>query len=308
MNTIYKYNYNAVNKLPFLNEEDFQGNITKIVIYDIFQSESSPPFLRFLLEKNIQGELDFLNLNSESFTIVNFIKTIFEKYHVTINPDVFQIAGACKLLSQYNDKGIDHYLFIDISHFALETIHSSITKSMVLIHEIINTKQMNNLKISENVSNFFIKHYEFAFIQNETNQDYEIPITGYVCKPLPKVEYTFVFGLTLDDRYQYRNQHQNSNSLYPNYYCLTDYEKAIQEMNNLKEEKEKKGIIRFALFTGKILLLENENENEKESDLLEIKEQYDYDCIQINNENESSNYLIKNIFQSIPLSYDLLNQ
>jgi hypothetical protein len=298
MNQIYKYNYNAVNKLPFLTE-DFKGKIKKIGIYDIFlNNNSSTPFLRFLLEKNMQGEFDFLNINSEPFTtvtIVNFLKTFFEKYNVNINSDILRTARVFSKDKDNDDN--DFYLFIDVSYIVLETRNSLITKSMVLIHEIINTKQIYNTKIAESVTDFFIKHYEFAFIQNHLNHDYEIPIIGYVCKPLHKVEYTFVFGLsTLDSDSDF-------NFLYPNFCCFTDYSYFLFKETQKDIKEEKKGILRFALFTGKLLLIENENE------ILEVKEKhYDYDCIQMNNENNHSIYLIKNIFQSIPLSFYLLNQ
>ena len=213
MNPIYKYNYNAVNELPFLTDS-FKGKIKKIGIYDVFISNSSPPFLRFLLEKNVLGELDFIYpfLKEEPFTsnnVLNFLKTFFENYGITFNSDIF---NNIKLFS-LKDTDTDFYLFIDISVLKLETNYQSL--NMVLMDEIMNTKQMNNINIAEEVTNFFLTNNEFIYLNDEKERNIEIPKVVYVGKPEKTLEFTFVFGNT-------KSLEKSKNSLFGPYYYFTD--------------------------------------------------------------------------------------
>jgi hypothetical protein len=275
-NEISPYQYNAVNKLPFLTES-FNGNITKIVIYDIFHTNSLPPFLRFLLEKNILGELDFI-YPKEPFTsnnVVNFLKTFFEKYNIPFTSDVFQFEGAINLFS----KGNDSYLFIDISDLRLETNYLSL--SMVLIDEIINIRQIYNIKISESVTNFFLKNNDFIFLQDEKEKNIEIPTVVYVGKPEKTLEFTFIFG--------------NIKSLEKNYYYFTNYDNALQEINDMKLQS-KKGIVRFAIFTGKMFVPNETNTNNNNFE----DWTNNYNSIYLE---QNKSFIIKDYSQQIPLSY-----
>jgi hypothetical protein len=304
MNPIYKYNYNAVNELPFLTES-FKGTIKKICIYDVFLSNSSPPFLRFLLEKNIKGELDFIYpfFKEEPLTshnVLNFLKTFFESYGISFTSDIFHFAEACRLFSQGNDKGndtnTDCYLFINISVLKLETNHLSV--NMVLIDEIMNTKQMYNINIAEEVTNFFLRNNEFIYLKDEKERNIEIPKVVYVGKPEKTLEFTFVFGNT-------KSLEKSKNSLFGPYYYFTDFENAQQQIKEMNEPC-KKGIVRFAIFTGKMLIpneIRNEIKNNLEEDLTN-----DYNSVYFYNENENDNenpiFIVEDYYQQIPLSYN----
>ena len=295
MNPIYKYNYNAVNELPFLTDS-FKGKIKKIGIYDVFISNSSPPFLRFLLEKNVLGELDFIYpfLKEEPFTsnnVLNFLKTFFENYGITFNSDIF---NNIKLFS-LKDTDTDFYLFIDISVLKLETNDQSL--NMVLMDEIMNTKQMNNINIAEEVTNFFLTNNEFIYLNDEKERNIEIPKVVYVGKPEKTLEFTFVFGNT-------KSLEKSKNSLFGPYYYFTDFENA---QNQIKEMTEscRKGIVRFAIFTGK-MLIPNEIRNEINNNL-EHDWTNEYNSVYFYNENENDNenpiFIVKDYYQQIPLSY-----
>ena len=137
MNEIYKYN--ALNYLEDIQFMKYNQNCDiKICIYDILyptmQTQGQTPFLRFLLEKNIKGELDFLRALT-SQTIQVFLKTFFENYGIIINSDVFNNI-------KYFSNGNDYYLFVNISDLKLETNHLYL--NMVLMDEIIN---LTNLSI-----------------------------------------------------------------------------------------------------------------------------------------------------------------
>lgn len=287
MNEIYKYNYNAVNELPYLTE-DFKGKINKIGIYDVFHCNSSPPFLRFLLEKNIKGELDFLSIHNKpltSQTIEVFLKTFFEKYNIAFTLDVF---NNIKLFSQKKDYNNDNefYLFIDVSDLRLETNHLSL--NMVLMDEIMNTKQMYNIKIAEQVTNFFLRNNEFIYLKDEKERNIEIPMVTFVGKPEKTLEFTFVFGNT-------KSLEKSKNSQFGPYYYFTDFENAHKQ---IELEPCKKGIVRFAIFTGKMLVLRNESIDNNLEDWTN-----NYNSVYFENENQLC-YVVKEYFQQIPLSYN----
>ena len=289
MNPIYKYNYNAVNELPFLNES-FKGKIKKIVIYDVFLNNNSfPPFLRFLLEKNVFSELDFIYPFLKEDNVLNFLKTFFENYGITFNSDVF---NNIRLFSQGNDTNndynndTDYYLFIDVSVLKLETNHLSVP--MVLMDEIMNTKQMYNINIAEEVTNFFLKNNDFIYLKDEKERNIEIPTVVYVGKPEKTLEFTFVFGNT-------KSLEKSKNSLFGPYYYFTDFENAQQQIREMTEPC-KKGIVRFAIFTGKMLVLNSNNNNNN----LEEDWYTQYNSVYL----ENPMYIVKDYFQQIPLSYD----
>lgn len=289
-NSPYQYQYNAINELPFLTES-FKGKINKICIYDVFLSNSSPPFLRFLLEKNIFGELDFIYpFLKEPFTgdnVINFLKTFFEPYGIPFSSDVFHFAGAIRLFSQGND----FYLFINISDLKLETNYLSL--NMILMDEIMNTKQMYNINIAETVTNFFLRNNEFIFIQDEKERNIEIPKVVYVGKPEKTLEFTFIFGNT-------KSLEKSKNTNFGPYYYFTDFENAQQQIKEMKLNS--KGIVRFAIFTGK-MLVQNEIRNEINNNLEDWTN--NYNSIYFENENENQNYyIVKDYFQQIPLSYN----
>lgn len=309
----YKYKYNALEQLiPFKQinlgihnkyEKEFK---IYLCIYDILVSEyeKHPPFLRYLLERkdDEQNQISFPSINLRNESKYGFVNMINQYFQILLKKKNISFSNFI-IDGFYNDSdsAIDLpsstseiYLFINASKMKLnldnrEYINFSNSHWLTTIHEIVNLKKIGNIQINKIVTTFFTRHYEFAFIQNELNNDYEIPITAYASKPHSNLEYTFVFGISNLDYYA-----QDSTSLYSNFYYFTDYEKAIKDTVKLKEVK--KGIIRFALFTGKLVLLE------KESELLEIELKENlYDCIQTNNENNHSIYLIKKTSHEVPI-------
>jgi hypothetical protein len=151
--------------------------------------------------------------------------------------------------------------------------------------------QLFHYKITNSLIKWFTINHEFAYLQDENNKDYEIPVVSFVAKTYSKLEYTFVFGNQIFDL---KNK--------GNYYFFTDYEKAKQECNLFSSE-EKKGIIRFALFLGKLQIVESWEEFKKEKENLLF-----FNTIQINFPNFNSFYLIKKKDQQIPLSYQIISE
>jgi len=285
-NSCYQYQYNEVDSLSYLTEEfidkinnSIGSNSIFICIYDILnptiQTQGQTPFLRFLLEKNIKGELDFLKpITSKSIQV--FLKTFFENYGIIINSDVFNNI-------KYFSKGNDYYLFVNISELKLETNHLYL--NMVLMDEIINLKKMYNIKIAEQVTNFFLSNNEFIYLKDEKERNIEIPMVTFVGKPEKTLEFTFIFGNT---------KSLEKNNTFGPYYYFTDFENAHKQ---IEPESCKKGIVRFAIFTGKMLVLPNESINNNLEDWTN-----NYNSVYLENENQLC-YVVKEYSQQIPLSY-----
>lgn len=287
MNNLLKYKY-IENLIPidqYLNQNQnsitFENSNIHLCIYNIFISTTAfnqhPPFLQYLLEKNNNKELTFpiliiprlsstLKREKLDILIKSFFKILFQKDNITFSLDGF-----------YKDFfSNDLFLFINIFECNLNNPLLFLTT----IHEIVNSKKIGNILINKNVSQFFIRNNDLIFLKNKININYEIPMIGYVCKPYSKLEYSFVFGL------------EKNNYFY-------DFEKAFQDCLLLKDEK--KGIIRFALFLGKIKIMESILD-EKE---LFIQNDY-FDTIQINTPDKL--YFIKNSNHQIPLSFQIINE
>jgi len=145
--------------------------------------------------------------------------------------DVVHIDG----FYEYNQ---DLYVFIDMT----EQFKSNIIGHFVLVDEIVNRQKMNDMPIQNYITSLFIMNDPLCFLLNdETSETYEIPTTAYVHKPIKKVNFTSIFGQTVDQ-----------DGILGPYYYFTSYKKVT---NQKKEESG--GVIRFALFTGNTKYIEN---------------------------------------------------
>jgi hypothetical protein len=121
------------------------------------------------------------------------------------------------------------------------------------------------MSIAENVSDFFTQNNNFCFLLDQNNNNYEIPLIGYVGKPENKLQFTFIFGETRD----------YSNGMFGPHYYFTNFYSALKEgaipkisktdINNvidlsLIDEHGyyiRGGIVRFAIFSGITKYIEN---------------------------------------------------
>jgi len=212
------------------------------------------PFIQFLLIKNF-FELELIEI------------PIFD----TKNPDdlfhfskrfLFNLLISCDNRNYYNEidfKGIyecnkNLYLFFDITkcELNLNDIYLSNTLWLTLIDEIVNHKHLCNIKIKNNISNFFIQNDSFCFLLNNEheNESYEIPIVGFIDKEEKKLNFTYIFG----------ESRSYMNSIFGPFYYFTNYYKAFENSYKIEETKcceGKNGLVRFALFTGNTKYIEN---------------------------------------------------
>ena len=133
------------------------------------------------------------------------------------------------------------YLFFDISNCKenINSIYKNNNLWLSLVDEIVNQKNVYNIEIDEEVTNFFIKNADLCFLIDENYINYEIPIVGYVSKEKSKTNFTYIFGESARDK----------NSLLGPYFYFTDLKNALKNSGE--------SIIRFALFVGNTKYIQN---------------------------------------------------
>jgi hypothetical protein len=303
--------YNALEKLESSDIEGTIYNISsdyeiRLCIYDIIENENQKPFLKFLLQKkNLNDDLHFLSIykadilmNSKPFLeyINDYLNLLFVLNDISTDTLNYTIKGIYDDGTNNTINKRTLYLFIDVSSMKLNLIDIYKSNSLwfALIDEIINTRKICDIKISKEVTNFFNYHSDFLFIQDEKNINIEIPMVVYVGKPESMVVFTYVFGLTKSD--------VNESILGP-YYYFTDFDNALKQTLNVKQGK--KGIVRFAIFTGKMLNQTN-NDIIKDSSILWTQNN---DSVYLKQDNILKPiYVVKKYSQQIPLSYHYVNK
>jgi hypothetical protein len=255
------YNYKAKRNLKLELFEDLNTyENVYMCAYDV-NNEAKYPFQRFLLTNNIFNEtlvfpqVKFLK-GLSSIDIVNFAKVNlfglllqdnFEKFDENLEFNGYFI----------NDN--DLYLFFDITNCKVQI--NDIEKNtntiwLALLDEILNQKHLCNMKIDDTVTKFFILNDDFCFLLDDNNCSYEIPIVSYVGKPESKLNFTYTFGQTMD----------NKTSILGPFYYFTDYVNAFEDaikFNNIRQ-----GLVRFAVFLGNTKYIENfQNDNIDDSEI-----------------------------------------
>ena len=278
------YQYNALTNLISEHEEieDYILNIKngkedilniKLCIYEVNTESHYKPFLRFLLNKNYNDELQFfsvnqfqLMLNCKTFLeyLNDYLKLILSNY--LVNKDLtYDVKG---LIRENNIL----YLFVDVTKMKLFIDDKYKTNELwfVLMDEIMNVKSVCDMAIHDSVTDFFHCYPEFIFIQDAQNENIEIPMVVYVGKYEKLLEFTYVFGNT---------KYADEKAVLGPYYYFTDFVTAIRQGGWTEHEKpqlikdnilitdneygryKKGGIVRIAIFTGNMLVKINDPED-----------------------------------------------
>jgi hypothetical protein len=249
------YHYGALEHLetnPFEIEQQIKEDVYNVeihlVVYEVNQESQYQPFLRFLLDKDFKDELQFIKINP--ILLLMNEKPFFEYLNDYLflalsvnNGKSSNVNYECKGMYR-TESGI--YLFIDISKTKLEVMDVYQTNPLwfTLVDEIMNQKHVCGININSSVTDFFSVYPHFLFIQNEKREPIEIPIVAYVGRSEKKLEFTYVFGVCKTDEF-----------LGENYY-FTDFKNACKQVQD-QNLKEKIGIVRFAIFTGNLMIKNN---------------------------------------------------
>lgn len=328
---VYNYKGKSLLKLDYRNELFEYSNIN-IVAYTI-NNEKKYPFQQILLVKSAtSSELMFPKIplfnNFNKNELVDYSKVCLFGFLMLENYEIFDSLIKFDGFYEYNN---NLYLFFDLTENKVQIydIYSNSFLWFTLIDEIVNYKNLCNIKISESVTEIFKENKEFCFLLDENDYIYDLPLVGFVSRPEKKLNYTYVFGQTKEDK----------NSIFGPYYYFKDYCNAYEEGLNIIKDDVNAGIVRFAVFTGNVKYVENylndpidESEIKKErlnDDKLDQRlerltmriSDYDgkwaekYDSIYLGNvELDDGSILnkqlvvIKEYEQEIPLSYHFINK
>jgi hypothetical protein len=336
------YQYEGLNNL--LTDVDYFLSTTEIdkvnvIAYNVNTSNQTPtPFLTFLLFKN---HLDVMNIPVIFLLEDYYDKTARLAQYVQkelinlLNSQNYNHAS-CEGI-EFNGIFINNneiYMVYDLSHIEWSTYDSLVKRDhlwFALADEIINTGTICNMEIDAKATIFFLETPSFGFLVDAAGAKLEAPIAAYICKPAHKLNFTFVFGVSPSDK----------DNMFGPYYYFTDYRNAINQQvtDDGSSKSFKTGIIRFALFMNKTMIVDNLIDNEpdwsstKRSRLTDdsLNANYENSTIRISDHdgNWATNYdslfvgrvlldngkelqglpmfVVKNYEQQQPLSYHLID-
>jgi hypothetical protein len=151
-------------------------------MYDVHK-EGKYPFLRFLLS----------SLNSCLIFPYLWPETV-EEIHTHVQT-LLNVRDIEKIIYEgfyeYED---EVYCFIDITlcGLYLDEYFSSSRQWFVLMDEILNQNKVCNITIEPRVTDFFLYNEVFCFLLDADQKHYELPIVGYVTKPVAKMNFNLL--------------------------------------------------------------------------------------------------------------------
>ncbi len=286
----------SYNSLQFLIDDE--NDILSILQENMYSMENiflipfrinfdgSKPFNTFMLyNDNINNNLCFPFLEKLNISFINnfeFLKTIIKCYLFSLNLkcdyESFEKNCIFKGLYVYNN---NIYLFIDLTKIdeKSDLIEKNNLYWFALVDEIMNKKHVCNIKIDENVINFFSNNSDFLYLKNDNNEQIEIPTVVYSGAHDKMLYFTYLFGKTKGDSY----------NIFGSSFYFTDFKNAIREggwSSNYSDEYKygekitenengkyiKGGIIRYAIFLGNCHIVENlPNDKIDESEIKKMK-------------------------------------
>jgi hypothetical protein len=302
-----KYHYSA---LDYLDKDINNLNVFKnhiLCIYTV-NNENSIPFLQFLFFRNmITGNCDFLNyidlegLIESQRRYNEFDSGIIERIKKYIISFIFN--GTTSLINSKDvlfdgfleEKG-DNYLFFNIKNleqcFYCSFNNQKNDLTLGLIDEIVNYTKIDDININPFIQDLFERNNEWKYLKNENDENYELPIVGYVSKNKKWLDFTLMFGETVDPLGKMGNC-----------YYFTNYENAQKENFERKKNKGQCGMIKFALFPGIMKTYINLNlrkGNALEEETCSWMDVYD-SCYYLERESDPF-WVMKNYYQQVPLS------
>jgi len=256
---LYNYNIrqNLNDNIDSILEKNNYNNI-KLCCYNI-NNEGLYPFLQYYLFKNpLSSLLEFpvlntLNLHLDTDNLIEIAKGYLFLLLNNYNLDENMVFNGAMV---YNE---DIYVFFDLTkcNIEMDFIYKNTRIWLCLLDEIVNQMNICNIIISNNVSDFFINNSEFVFLYDKDNIIYETPSVCYVGKNCNKLNYTHLFGVS---------KSENTAILGP-YYYFTNFKNAVKQCD-YSDKFDKMGVIRFAIFTGVMKIINNFQNNKNDESLI----------------------------------------
>jgi hypothetical protein len=336
---IYNYSPEIINNgIPKMKNDE----IVFLCVYNI-DTSSVLPFIKFLLYKNTNE-----NQSDEELFLPYFKYSQKESILTQSDEKIKLIFSEWKNTPEY--KGyITHddkiYLIYEKPYEKANVLFKKRNDKWwwCLSSELIDSRKIMNFPIQKNTSLFFFHNNKLLYLYDKHNQPYENPISGYHGSYYKMTNFITIFGL---------NKASPTSALGP-YYYFASYKKALSfaiwtpNRSSLKIDNklitidnegkyEKGGIVRFALFTGKMKVFMNnerdEDDNSKTTHILKKKDPYVKQTLKLRDVNgkwtdehnsafiginkidmgEKSTWtqpyiVVKNYNQQIPISYHYID-
>ncbi len=259
------YRYEGLNNLLtdidyFLSTSDIDK--VNVIAYKVNTSNQTPtPFLTFLLLKNARDvmNLPVIFLLEDCCENTSSLAEYVQKELINLLNSQNYNRASCEGI-EFNGFFINNneiYMVYDLSHIEWGSYDSLVKRDQLwfaLADEIINTGTICNMEIDAKATIFFLETPSFGFLVDDKCNKLEAPIAAYRCKPAHKLNFTFVFGVSPSDK----------DNMFGPYYYFTDYRNAINQRvsEDAQGKPLKSGVIRFALFMNKTMIVDNLIDNE----------------------------------------------
>ena len=254
------YTYTPVEKYKPKIYNVTNGTNVVLCCYKIFDT-TERPFLQYLLA-DVNGTLDFprYTVSFNPFRVNDIgvdIPNDTNKYELS-SRKIFTIVRKFLLQTTkiehhnmvytgYKKYNGDIYLFIDLS--ISSKIKNLCDSQFCLIDEMVNIERVYNKPIDPRVTNFVQNNMaSFTILDDKNNKALEIPTAGYLGCNESNLNFTYTFG----------NKKSHDNTMLGPYYYFTNFENASKYY----------GSVRFAIFTGHMLVKQNFPNDEIDESLL----------------------------------------
>ena len=273
-----KYQVPGLRNLTVGLDKKIDENVKNVYVcaYRV-NNEKKQPFLEYLLQKNTNNtELVFPSPSLYLQESCNDVLSLVSKVDSLLTFLLMASNSNCNLNHNFIEcyKGFyiyngDMYAFFDLTimEIKLDDTYRENTLWFCLIYEIFNSGHVCGINISSNVTSFLLScasEYSFYVLQDDEENQYEIPVVAYVGSHEKNVHFIYTFGVSKKD----------SNSILGPYYYFTDFNNAVRQggwsangepesifgkivTDNKYGRYKKGGVIRFALFLGKTDVKQN---------------------------------------------------
>jgi hypothetical protein len=279
------YNYMALDKLVNNIDDTVLNNcaVIKICAYEI-KNNGTTPYLKYLLHKDDFSDALLFPLLPLTYTNVN-CKNVIKMATLKLFT-LLQLSNYAEFESKISFKGffMEHdqeiHIFFDLTECKLQIndIYRINPMWFTLLDEIINQRNVCNFFIEGSVTNFFTNNNDFIYLKNKKGDNYELPVVAYIGMNginYNKVNFTYTFGTAAKDK----------TAMLGPYFYFTDFKNSIRQggwsetgapvknddfvlITDNEYGRYKKGsIVRFALFLGKMKMVENLPNDESDSSL-----------------------------------------
>jgi len=240
------------------------------------------PFNTFLLTNDFTDSLNFpcVNVSNANESDEYFLSIVYcYLYSLLLSNDNIDsskydletFASVIEFKGVYIYKN-NVYAFIDLTKL---DIHINLMNRdsnywFALIDEIVNKKQICNITINYEVTDFFLKNNAFIYFKNSKKEPIEVPSVVYTGSNEKMLQFRFMFGNVASDNNAilssgfYFTNYTNSfrqGGWSPDYKVEFKYGKKITEDEHDGSDKNGKyvkgGIIRYAIFLGNNLVKMN---------------------------------------------------